>query len=201
MIIVFHGIGNVSHKNIVSHGRAIEICDFIKPTEVHFDDAEKSAFKTVLALKKLEYNVKIFIPVAFIGKWFIDHNYFAYEVMDVQRLEDLVYNGITLGSHTVSHRDTNHLPLYVLERELIDSKEHLESKLKTEINDFSFPFAAPYDKDRRNLALKYYKNVYGLDGSMMEKNGNFNDGIIDRYPVSSTHIRKSGVEYVIEERN
>lgn len=198
MIIVFHGIGDVWHKNIVSHKRAIEICDFIKPTEVHFDDAEKSAFKTVVALKKLGYTVKVFIPVAYIGKWFIDHNYFAYEVMDMSKLEDLIYNGIVLGSHTVSHRDINALPLYVLERELIDSKEYLESKLLTEIYDFSFPFAAPYDKVKRSLALKYYKNVYGLDGSIAEKNSNTTDGILDRFPVSSTHIRKSGVEHVIE---
>jgi peptidoglycan/xylan/chitin deacetylase (PgdA/CDA1 family) len=55
-------------------------------------------------------------------------------------LETLRRAGLSLGSHTVSHRNLKRIPPAEVEREVRDSRSRLEEKVGCPIEHFSFPY-------------------------------------------------------------
>jgi peptidoglycan/xylan/chitin deacetylase (PgdA/CDA1 family) len=53
--------------------------------------------------------------------------------------------GVSFGSHSLSHRVMGRLPLEEMEHELRESKEIIEKRLGTAVDTFAFPFGQPSD--------------------------------------------------------
>jgi len=53
--------------------------------------------------------------------------------------------GVSFGSHSLSHRVMGRLPLEEAERELRESKEIIEKRLGSAVDTFAFPFGQPSD--------------------------------------------------------
>jgi peptidoglycan/xylan/chitin deacetylase (PgdA/CDA1 family) len=65
------------------------------------------------------------------------------EVMSWDDCRRLVAAGMTIGSHTASHRRLRDLPVDEVERELKDSKATIEARLGTPCHHFCCPFGMP----------------------------------------------------------
>jgi peptidoglycan/xylan/chitin deacetylase (PgdA/CDA1 family) len=65
---------------------------------------------------------------------------------------------VTVGSHSVSHPDLRRLEDAVVDRELVDSRQELETLVGRSVTSFSFPFGA-YDERvvSRALAAGYQR--------------------------------------------
>jgi len=190
MILLFHNVGSIEHHCWVVKKRLIEICEKLKPDEVHFDDANINAFDTILALRALGFKIKIFVPVAFMGIWFYSNGYFPIQVMNIRALNLLRNKGVIIGSHSVTHRDMCKLILPVAHSEFLESKRFLEAYFGS-VTEFAFPLIVPRKKEIIELGNQVYGVCYGLDQKV--------SGLVQRFPVSSTHVRINVEEVLIED--
>lgn len=70
---------------------------------------------------------------------------------------------VAFGSHCVTHRKMTDLSLKEAEREIHDSKDHLEKIVGTEVSTISFPHGA-YDCVHVNIAVDAgYSKIYTID--------------------------------------
>ena len=97
------------------------------------------------------------------------------ECLTLAEVRELHSQGISIGSHTLSHRTLTRLPQTQLEEELHTSKEFLEDELGAPVKSFAYPYAFP-EADRRfvrimeNLLIKcgYDNGVTTILGSVQQ---------------------------------
>ena len=65
------------------------------------------------------------------------------ECLTLSEVRELHSQGISIGSHTVSHRDLRLLKQDEVENELSGSKKSLEDALGAPVKSFAYPFAFP----------------------------------------------------------
>ena len=63
-----------------------------------------------------------------------------YDLMDWDQLRDLIGQGFEIGGHTASHCNVVGADEAMLQRELIDSLNVLESRLDTPVESFAYPY-------------------------------------------------------------
>lgn len=88
----------------------------------------------------------------------VSNRYFSSnEIMELAEIPQ-----ISIGSHSM-----NHIPLVkkseaVLKREIVKSKEKLESMLQRDVDSFAYPFGS-YDSAAKKMAGKTYKLAFGIE--------------------------------------
>lgn len=87
------------------------------------------------------FTATVFLPTEFIGTARKQFN--GTPCMTWSEVRELHANGITFGSHTVTHPQLRELPRGKIDHELRQSKETIEQKLGTKIQSFAYPFAFP----------------------------------------------------------
>ena len=87
-------------------------------------------------LKRYGYKAIFFIPTNFIG---------SSRYMDWSDLEQLMNEGMSIQSHTLSHRSLQLLTEREIRNELIESRNRLKNRLHREVNALSFPHGS-YNK-------------------------------------------------------
>lgn len=102
-----------------------------KPVLITFDDGFKDNYKVAWPILQ-EYG---FTATFFVVAGKID----AYN-LNWDELAQLIENGNSIGSHSVTHRDLSCLTAAQQEKELRESKRILEEGLDMTIRAFSFPF-------------------------------------------------------------
>ncbi len=89
------------------------------------------------------------------------------------QIEQLAAHGITVASHTCTHRDLTTLGLIALDAELRDSQRILEEVLRQPIQWLAYPYGAQNAKVRRQAA-RYYRAAcstrLGLAGPRSNRN-------------------------------
>jgi len=96
-----------------------------------FDDGYLSHFETVAPLLlRYKFSGTFFIAPTLIGK----RGYMSWE-----QLRKLVFLGMEVGSHGMSHRPLTELPKVQLEQELGESRQQLETQLGVPIQALSAP--------------------------------------------------------------
>jgi len=83
-------------------------------------------------------------------------------VLDWAGLQRLEAAGVTLASHSASHPDFGRLDAGAAERELVDSRERLETMLGHPVDEFAIPFgqSANWTPEAGEIAAKVYGTVY-----------------------------------------
>jgi peptidoglycan/xylan/chitin deacetylase (PgdA/CDA1 family) len=106
-----------------------------------------------------------------------------------QDVRDLHDQGVSFGSHTVSHADLRSLGPEQIDYELGHSKELLEQKLGIPVRSFSYPFPFPEEDERfvRYLTdvlqnLGYHNAVSTVIGRARRA---YNDFFLPRLPINS----------------
>lgn len=129
-----------------------------KKVVITFDDGFQDNYLYAYPiLKKYRLEATFFVIVGYIGR----HAFFEHLQWDAPALADreqhpnhwlpmtwemlneMKENGMSIGSHTCSHRSLAKLSRTEIEAEVGHSKKTLEEKLQTEVSSFSYPFGSP----------------------------------------------------------
>jgi peptidoglycan/xylan/chitin deacetylase (PgdA/CDA1 family) len=102
----------------------------------------------------------------------------------------LLHNeGISFGSHTVTHPQLRALSKREVERELEDSKKMIEDEIGETIDSFSYPYRFPEEESmlRKYLkkALKKYVYSYGVTTKLGRASRDDGPFFLKRLPVNS----------------
>jgi peptidoglycan/xylan/chitin deacetylase (PgdA/CDA1 family) len=89
---------------------------------------------------------------------------------DVQELATMAWDelrthvadGVTIGSHGMSHAHLTRLGDDELRRELRRSKEEIEDELRTRCSEFAYPYGEHDERVRRFVRDAGYERAYGL---------------------------------------
>ena len=95
------------------------------------------------------FTVTMFVPTAFIGNSRMLFN--GRESLTWSEVRELRGQGVSFGSHTMSHPKLNGLPWNEIRRELLASRLLLEDELQTTASCFAYPYAFPQE-DRSFVA-------------------------------------------------
>lgn len=127
---------------------------------ITFDDGYKDVIENAYPiLKRFDFKAMVFLIANDIGK----EGYLNWP--DIKILEKA---GWSFGSHTLTHRNLLSLTEEEAEKEIAQSKEELDYKLKNPVNFFSYP-AGKFNQD----IIKIVKNA-GYKGAVTTLNGKDN---------------------------
>ena len=122
---------------------------------ITFDDGFRDFYtKAFPILQKYGYTAIVFLPTAHIDNQ--RHKLKGKEHLNWDEVNKLSANGITFGSHTVTHPQLKNLKNSKIEYELMQSKKRIETMVGKEINLFSYPYKFP-EEDKR--FINYLKSV------------------------------------------
>ncbi|NIO83755.1 MAG: polysaccharide deacetylase family protein, partial [Candidatus Aminicenantes bacterium] len=120
---------------------------------ITFDDAFASILENALPeMVKRELPFTIFVPSGYLGKnadWVTEKKVVSKTniVMSEIQLKNLKnVNSVSIGSHSITHRDLTLIEEEDAEREILQSKKEIESIIKQNITLLSFPHGAYSDK-------------------------------------------------------
>lgn len=129
-----------------------------KKVVITFDDGFQDNYLYAYPiLKKYRLPAAFFVIVDYIGRNKVfDHlRWDAPSLADRQKhpshwlpmtwemLNEMMRNGMSIGSHTMSHRSLSKLTPAEIRHETVQSKKILEERLQAEISLFSYPFGSP----------------------------------------------------------
>lgn len=108
-----------------------------------FDDGYKNFYTNAYpVIKKYHYPSTVFIVSRFVGKGRGPDSEKAktgIPFMNWDEIREISENGVSIGSHTLSHPSLISLPPEELKREVGESKRELEKYVKTSIDLFCYP--------------------------------------------------------------
>ena len=137
-----NGFRTVSVNDFLSGGIAEHA--YRKKVVLTFDDADVSVYENAFPImQKFGFTGTLFVITDFVGKkdmWDANPVGRHSSQMDWLQIKELVANGWTVGSHSISHRDLTSLTTTELYGELKGSKEILEKELNIGIKTISYPF-------------------------------------------------------------
>ena len=122
-----------------------ELCDAInngsplkeKPIMISFDDGYEDNYDVAFPiLKQFGYTATFFLVSDFVAPGWLTW----------QELKELSDAGNSIESHTASHRDLRTLTSNEQRKELLKSKQLIESKLGTRVRAISYPFGGYNEK-------------------------------------------------------
>ena len=159
-----------------------------RPVVITFDDGYQDFYiEAFPILQKYNFPATVFLPTGF-----IDNNGLKLkqrEHLHWSEVRTLFRDGITFGSHTVTHPQLNTLKEDEIEHEIKRSKEMIEDKLGQSINTFSYPFKFPEANGRfvrllRNL-LQKYAYTHGVSTRIGTTAKNDDSYFMKRVPINS----------------
>ncbi len=108
-----------------------------------FDDGyvnfERYAFPV---LKKYGFPSTVFLVAGLLGKnaqWLADDGRYAPDLMDISTVKRLRAEGVSFGSHALTHPRLTQISPHILEKEVKESKRLLEEVFDEEIKYFCYP--------------------------------------------------------------
>jgi peptidoglycan/xylan/chitin deacetylase (PgdA/CDA1 family) len=109
------------------------------------EDRMRAALETVAHLRTLPDEDRKIHCSALEKMIGLPTNALSSRILNWEQIRQMHENGISFGSHTLTHPVVSQLSSSGLERELGESKRILESKLEAPILDFAFPFGKTTD--------------------------------------------------------
>jgi peptidoglycan/xylan/chitin deacetylase (PgdA/CDA1 family) len=82
--------------------------------------------------------------------------------MDWETVHRLIRRGFSFGSHGVSHRRLDTLPTEEIRRELVLSKQHIESNCRITVNSLSYPYGRSNGTVREESARAGYRAAFTM---------------------------------------
>ena len=154
---------------------------------ITFDDGYQDFYTEAFpVLQNYDYTATVFLPTGFINN---KNNLKGKTHLNWNEILELSNNGITFGSHTVTHPQLKLLKNEDIELEIRQSKEVIEDNLGKPVESFSYPFAFPEeDKEfTKHLggALQKYGYKYGVSTRIGMTSKKDDVYFLKRLPVNS----------------
>ena len=185
-----------NHYDVISLSRAVELLqgsrsrngDYHPCVVLTFDDGFRDFLLNAFpVLQKFGFTATVFLPTGYIGDSSLKMD--GREHLSWDEILQLHRQGISFGSHTVSHPQLKGLNMKDILFEIRHSKEMMESKMGVPVESFSYPFAFP-EEDREltdrltdNLTSCGYK--YGVSTRIGRASSKDPVFFLKRLPVNS----------------
>lgn len=133
------------------------------------------------------------------------------ELMTWSQIREMSDNGMTIGSHTHSHRVLSTLPFFQQKNEMVDSKSMLEENIGHTVKSISYPvgYYTHFSKETRQLAfesgydlgfsfntgINYYDKLIPFDVKRIEAENNI-DMIVSMTYMSNIFIKKHNIDLI-----
>jgi peptidoglycan/xylan/chitin deacetylase (PgdA/CDA1 family) len=154
-----------------------------------FDDGFENFYTNAYPiLDKYGLTATMYIISSMVGKEFKGR-----KCMSWSQIDELSRNGITMGSHTVTHPILYSLSKPEIKNELLNSKHRLEDKLGSSIDHFAYPYAFPENDHNYIRHIKETLKKIGYQSCMTtiigraDKNKQY---FLKRLPINSTDDKK-----------
>lgn len=154
---------------MISTNETNETNQQIQPAKPHkyvvitFDDGYLDTYENALPiLEKFNFTATVFIVSGLVGKrnqWIRDEKYPEKYLMGWREIEEMKENGVSIGSHTISHRRLSTLDCEDAKNEIESSKKFLEDRLRTAINYFAYPYGDFNDSTVKMVIEAGYKSA------------------------------------------
>ena len=113
-----------------------------KSVVITFDDGYRDFYTHACPiLREHGFSATLFLATAWIGDQRVQLNGNGY--LTWAEIRELHANGISIGSHTVTHPELKTLPPAGIEHEIRESKQTLEDAIGVSVSSFSYPYAFP----------------------------------------------------------
>lgn len=113
-----------------------------KHVVITFDDGYRDFYTEAFPiLQKYNYTATVFLPSFFMDN--IHSKLIRKEHLSWQEVKLLSDNGVSFGSHTMTHPRLSSLKVSEIEHELKQSKEIIQEKTGREVHTFSYPYRFP----------------------------------------------------------
>jgi peptidoglycan/xylan/chitin deacetylase (PgdA/CDA1 family) len=151
--------------------RQVRALSRFRRVHVTFDDAFRSAATVFPDLERLGVSVQIFVCTryALVGAPLTipelagdDPNELV--TMNWDELRDHAARGIAVGSHAISHPHLTTLSDDELRRELTESKQEIEDRLRRSCDDLAYPYGEHDARVREAARAAGYEIAYALRG-------------------------------------
>lgn len=113
-------------------------------------------------LRRLGLPATIFLPTRYCGRtnswpgqpsWVKEQRLLSWE-----QVRELSSEGFRFGAHTINHPELTSLPLGEAEREIADSKKHIEEQTGQPVEFFSYPYGR-WNPALRDIVARHYKGA------------------------------------------
>jgi peptidoglycan/xylan/chitin deacetylase (PgdA/CDA1 family) len=130
---------------------------------ITFDDGYRDFYRVALPiLEEFHYSATVFIPTALVGKNAVWDSYDqSKQLMTWEEIVDSTTRGITVGSHTASHRRLTECENGELEYELCSSMEALQQYLGDALPILAYPGGYCTEREKHAAVKAGYKYAVG----------------------------------------
>jgi peptidoglycan/xylan/chitin deacetylase (PgdA/CDA1 family) len=124
---------------------------------ITFDDAYRNFYDHAYPiLQKYQLHATVFVSTDMVGNQMTNREGVSLPIMDWSQIEELSQSSfIDVGSHTQSHLDLRTASKEELDRELSESRQLLETRLRKPCSLLAYP-KGKHDQTVREAAKKYY---------------------------------------------
>jgi len=168
------------YVKFISAGKKIPSKNFV----LTFDDGYEDFYTNALPiLKKYNFNATVFIVINLIGKeneWDKKNGYLPCRLMNWMQINEIVKEGIEIGSHTLNHVNLTSCNDDSLEHEINQSKQILQDKTGCKIEFFAYPFGKFTDKVKNIV-----ENNYISACAISEDNDRYDQFAINRVNIAN----------------
>ncbi len=121
-----------------------------KPIALTFDDSYQSIYQYAFPLlQEFNFTATVFVISGYAGslnQWDVNLGGKKFRHLSWPEIKELANAGFEIGSHTVHHPDLTRISTASLEKELKESKRHIEDMTGKQAHIISFPFGRYDDR-------------------------------------------------------
>ena len=107
-------------------------------------------------LRRLGLTAVVFLPVAYCGRtasWHVGTR--GRPLMSWAQIRELAAQGLSFGSHSMTHTDLIHLTDTELAYEIAESKRLIEAEVRRDVRFFCYPYGCFDERTRRAVSIHY----------------------------------------------
>lgn len=182
LVLCYHAVSPTWEHRLSIHPdlllRQVRALSGLRRVRVSFDDAFRSASTVIPQIQARDIPVLIFVCSGFavdgapltVPELESDDPTDLAELvtMNWDELRDLAERGVEIGSHCVSHPHLLRLSDGELRRELVDSKDEIESAIGRPCTELSYPYGEQDARVRSAVQAAGYARAFALRGSNAE---------------------------------